>query len=89
MRRFQILVCDGPSCGITHESERFVALLRARIAADPELRPRVHVAVAPGNGFGEHGEGYVRVGLLTEESRLAEAAERIVRLGLFSPSVNT
>ncbi|SFF96969.1 aminotransferase [Planifilum fulgidum] len=53
------------------------------------LLERVHVAVAPGNGFGEHGEGYVRVGLLTEESRLAEAAERIVRLGLFSPSVNT
>jgi len=46
------------------------------------------VAVAPGRGFGEHGEGYVRVGLLTDESRLAEAAERIARLGLFSPSVN-
>src|SRR5690606_38903198 len=39
------------------------------------LLERVHVAVAPGNGFGEHGEGYVRVGLLTDESRLAEAAE--------------
>ncbi|MFO7290082.1 MAG: pyridoxal phosphate-dependent aminotransferase [Bacillota bacterium] len=53
------------------------------------LLERVHVAVAPGNGFGEHGEGYVRVGLLTDESRLAEAAERIARLGLFTHSVNT
>jgi len=53
------------------------------------LLDRVHVAVAPGNGFGEHGEGYVRVGLLTDESRLAEAAERIARLGLFTHSVNT
>ncbi|WAH35738.1 aminotransferase class I/II-fold pyridoxal phosphate-dependent enzyme [Alicyclobacillus dauci] len=36
-----------------------------------------HVAVAPGRGFGPHGEGYVRLGLLTEESRLREAANRI------------
>jgi L-glutamine---4-(methylsulfanyl)-2-oxobutanoate aminotransferase len=51
------------------------------------LLERAHVAVAPGRGFGEHGEGYVRVGLLTDESRLAEAAERIARLGLFTPSL--
>lgn len=36
-----------------------------------------HVAVAPGRGFGEHGEGYVRVGLLTDTETLAEAARRI------------
>ncbi|ADU93346.1 pyridoxal phosphate-dependent aminotransferase [Geobacillus sp. Y412MC52] len=47
------------------------------------LLERAHVAVAPGIGFGEHGEGYVRVGLLTDEARLREAAERIGRLGLF------
>lgn len=49
------------------------------------LLERAHVAVAPGKGFGEHGEGYVRVGLLTDEFRLAEAAERIAGLGLFTP----
>lgn len=42
-----------------------------------------HVAVAPGNGFGTYGEGYVRVGLLTEEHRIKEAARRIAKLGLF------
>jgi aminotransferase len=47
------------------------------------LLERAHVAVAPGIGFGKRGDGYVRVGLLTDETRLAEAAERIVRLGLF------
>ncbi|KPC97967.1 LL-diaminopimelate aminotransferase [Geobacillus sp. BCO2] len=47
------------------------------------LLERAHVAVAPGIGFGEHGEGYVRVGLLTDEARLREAAERIGRLELF------
>ncbi|MCK2011508.1 LL-diaminopimelate aminotransferase, partial [Peribacillus simplex] len=42
-----------------------------------------HVAVAAGNGFGEFGEGYVRVGLLTSEERLKEAVERISRLKIF------
>ncbi|NNU95362.1 pyridoxal phosphate-dependent aminotransferase [Anoxybacillus sp. EFIL] len=47
------------------------------------LLEQAHVAVAPGIGFGEHGEGYVRTGLLTSEERLKEAAERIGRLQLF------
>lgn len=41
------------------------------------LLVNAHVAVAPGRGFGEHGEGYVRLGLLTTEHRLKEAAWRI------------
>ncbi len=41
------------------------------------------VVVAPGVGFGAHGEGYVRIGLLAPESRLIEAIERIGRLQLF------
>lgn len=38
-----------------------------------------HVVVAPGTGFGPGGEGYVRVGLLAPEARMAEAGERIGR----------
>ncbi|MGR4029483.1 pyridoxal phosphate-dependent aminotransferase, partial [Bacillus sp. ZZQ-131] len=34
------------------------------------LLEKAHVAVAPGVGFGEHGEGYIRVGLLHTEDRL-------------------
>lgn len=41
------------------------------------LLEEVSVAVAPGNGFGKEGEGYVRVGLLMNEDRLEEAARRI------------
>ncbi|WP_281888048.1 pyridoxal phosphate-dependent aminotransferase [Paenibacillus sp. YYML68] len=41
------------------------------------------IVVAPGVGFGEHGEGYVRLGLLSSEERLKEAAQRIEALGLF------
>jgi L-glutamine---4-(methylsulfanyl)-2-oxobutanoate aminotransferase len=39
-----------------------------------------HVVLAPGAGFGEHGEGYVRVGLLANESRLQEAVDRLGKL---------
>lgn len=53
--RFQILVCEGPSCGLTHESERLTALLQARVAEDPALEPRVHVVVY--NCFGRCDEG--------------------------------
>ncbi|WP_430790726.1 pyridoxal phosphate-dependent aminotransferase [Virgibacillus flavescens] len=47
------------------------------------LLEKAHVVVAPGNGFGENGEGYVRVGLLADEDRLTEAVQRIGKLNLF------
>lgn len=48
------------------------------------LLDKANVAVAAGNGFGEYGEGYIRVGLLVEEDRLREAITRIDKLALFS-----
>jgi len=47
------------------------------------LLENANIAVAPGNGFGEHGEGYIRVGLLTDESRLIEAVQRLTKLEIF------
>ncbi|MBY6036382.1 pyridoxal phosphate-dependent aminotransferase [Fictibacillus nanhaiensis] len=41
---------------------------------------KAHVVVAPGIGFGKAGDKYVRVGLLTSEERLIEAADRIAKL---------
>lgn len=38
------------------------------------------VVVAPGVGFGEMGEGYVRVAMLAPETRLREAARRIAKV---------
>jgi len=35
------------------------------------------VAVAPGLGFGEHGEGYVRIGLVENTQRLRQATRAI------------
>ena len=47
------------------------------------LLETVHIAMAPGSGFGQFGEGYVRVGLLTEVERLQEAIERLSTLPIF------
>jgi aspartate/methionine/tyrosine aminotransferase len=33
--------------------------------------------VAPGSGYGAHGEGYVRFSLTVPDDRLAEAMDRI------------
>lgn len=62
---------------IGYTSQQFSELLLEKVA----------VAVAPGVGFGNQGEGFVRVGLTIGEDRLVEAVERIGRLGLF-PSSN-
>ncbi len=47
------------------------------------LLEKARVVVAPGNGFGTYGEGYVRVGLLSDELLLLEAAKRIKELEIF------
>jgi LL-diaminopimelate aminotransferase len=46
-----------------------------------DLLEQTGVVVAPGSGFGASGEGYVRIALCDEESRLREAAERIAKAG--------
>ncbi|GAA0781862.1 LL-diaminopimelate aminotransferase [Roseibium denhamense] len=43
------------------------------------LLEHAEVAVAPGIGFGEHGDEYVRIGLVENEQRLRQAARNIRR----------
>jgi L-glutamine---4-(methylsulfanyl)-2-oxobutanoate aminotransferase len=47
------------------------------------LLEQAQIMVAPGIGFGEFGEGFVRVGLLSSEERLKEAVSRISKLEIF------
>ena len=47
-----------------------------------DLLEKTGVVVAPGSGFGDAGEGYVRVALCDTEPRLREAAERMAKAGL-------
>jgi len=41
------------------------------------LLEKAHVAVSPGIGFGEYGEGYVRIALVENEHRIRQAARNI------------
>ncbi|OYQ67642.1 aminotransferase class I/II-fold pyridoxal phosphate-dependent enzyme [Aerococcus sp. 1KP-2016] len=41
-----------------------------------------HVGVAPGHGFGSAGEGFIRIGLIADETILREAARRIASVYL-------
>jgi alanine-synthesizing transaminase len=43
------------------------------------LLEKADVAVAPGIGFGEYGEGYVRIALVENEHRIRQAARNIRR----------
>ncbi|MGK7376777.1 pyridoxal phosphate-dependent aminotransferase [Planococcus sp. 1R117A] len=47
------------------------------------LLEHANISTAAGSGFGESGEGYIRVGLLVDEARIAEAIGRIEKLNLF------
>ena len=44
------------------------------------LLREAEVAVSPGVGFGEYGEGYVRLGLVENEQRIRQAARNIRRV---------
>ena len=53
-----------------------------------KLLADARVAVSPGVGFGEHGEGYVRIAMVENEQRLRQAARNIKRY-LTSMGVNS
>ncbi len=44
------------------------------------LLEKAGIVVTPGNGFGEAGEGYIRMALTVDESRLREAIERLKKI---------
>ena len=43
------------------------------------LVEKAEVAVSPGTGFGERGEGYVRIALVENEQRIRQAARNVRR----------
>ncbi len=85
------VVCDGLTrIGWKVEKPRASMFVWARIP-DEQLRGKgimdyamdlmdhAEVAVAPGRGFGENGEGYVRIALVENEQRLRQAVRNISR----------
>ncbi|KOS66495.1 aminotransferase [Lysinibacillus contaminans] len=90
-RRRDVLVEEAERIGwqVTAPKGSFFAWLPVPSGFSSEdfanlLLEKADIAVAAGNGFGEYGEGYVRVGLLVSEDRLRETMVRIDKLGLFS-----
>jgi alanine-synthesizing transaminase len=57
--------------------ERFRAL--SSLEFSKLLIEKADVAVAPGEGFGEHGEGYLRLALVENEQRIRQAARNLRR----------
>ena len=58
------------------------------LAFAKELMLKADVAVAPGVAFGEHGEGFVRVGLVENEHRIRQAAKNIKKLLAYDHNQN-
>ena len=57
--------------------EKFAHL--GSVAFSKLLIERADVAVAPGLGFGEHGDGHVRIALVENEQRIRQAARNLKR----------
>lgn len=88
-RNAWITACRGIGWEVTAPAGSFFAWLPVPAGYTSQefsdlLLEKANVAVAAGNGFGKWGEGYIRVGLLTSEERLKEAADRIGKLNLFA-----
>jgi len=89
-RRRNVLIEEAQRIGwhVTAPKGSFFAWLPVPLGYTSEqfadlLLDQADIAVAAGNGFGQFGEGYVRVGLLVSEERLREAIARIEKLKLF------
>lgn len=62
----------------THVPPRYTSATFAK-----ELLENCDIVATPGNGFGEHGEGYVRFAVTVDKKRIREAVDRVrKRLGL-------
>jgi alanine-synthesizing transaminase len=90
-RRRRDVLCEGlNAAGWPVEPPRATMFVWARIpepfremgslAFSRELLARAQVAVSPGIGFGEYGEGYVRFGLIENEHRTRQAIRNIKRM---------
>ncbi len=52
-----------------------------------QLLKGAHVAVSPGEGFGEYGEGFVRIALVENEQRIRQAVRNIKKFMADSPKI--
>ena len=86
-RRRDLVVDALARLGISVEKPRGAFYVWAPVPAGytsagfaAELLERAGVIVAPGTGYGEHGEGFFRISLTTPDDRLEEAMNRLAGL---------
>jgi LL-diaminopimelate aminotransferase len=88
--RRDLLVEGLRSCGCPVEPPQAAFYVWAPVpngmtSADTTMRLLEETAIVstPGNGFGPSGEGFIRMTLTAPTDRIAEAVERISKLGLY------
>ncbi len=88
-RRRDIMVNGLRECGFTVNPPKatfylWIAVPDSYTSVDftTKLLEEAGVVVTPGNGFGDPGEGYIRLALTKDESRLVDAIERIQNIGI-------
>ncbi|MCX7918429.1 MAG: LL-diaminopimelate aminotransferase [bacterium] len=86
-RRRDVLVSGLESCGIKVNKPLagfyvWVAVPQGYTSMEftEKLIQEAGIVTTPGIGFGQYGEGYIRMTLTTAESRLAEAVDRIAKI---------
>jgi LL-diaminopimelate aminotransferase len=87
--RRDVLVAALQNIGITVEPPKASFYVWAPVPAGHTsasfvdlLLDRAGIVCTPGRGFGVYGEGYIRIALTADVSRLREAGERIAKLDL-------
>lgn len=93
-RNALIDACQSVGWEVTAPKGSFFAWLKVPAPYTSEafaeyLLEKADVAVAAGNGFGEHGEGYVRIGLLVDEATIQEAIQRISSFIQFKSEIHS
>ena len=89
-QRRRDLLCDGlKSMGVVVEPPRGSIYLWVPVpeghtseSFTSHLLDEVDIVVAPGNGYGPSGEGFVRFSLTLDDERLEEGVERLRKAGL-------
>lgn len=89
-QRRRDLLCDGlKSMGVVVEPPRGSIYLWVPVpeghtseSFTSHLLDEVDIVVAPGNGYGPSGEGFVRFSLTLDDDRLEEGVERLRKAGL-------
>ena len=76
------LIGLGPLDRLLREPDVWTPVPKGQTAKDfcKMVLTKTGVVITPGNGFGEHGEGYFRMALTQSEDRIREAVSRMKKL---------